>query len=85
MITNTKLSEIVELEGWEYVLTELDPEELDDIELGELLADAQDSFRILKRYVPLSNDSAEYDSEYNYDDDLAGTGLEELNFDTDDD
>lgn len=41
-----------EWEGWEYVLTEIDPDHLQDAALAEALSDAQEAFHVLQSLFP---------------------------------
>lgn len=52
MITRSDFLELIELEGWYYVLTELDPEDLVDAGLGEALYEAQGAFKALLSVAP---------------------------------
>jgi hypothetical protein len=51
-MTKEEFAAKVEWEGWEYVLTEVSPFQLEDAGLAEALADAQEAFRILAEATP---------------------------------
>ena len=69
MFTKNDLAKLASGRGWDYVLTKVDPNNVDDAALGELLMDTQDLFRSLRAAIVLEEP---YDPFYEND---------ELNFD----
>jgi hypothetical protein len=51
-MTNDDLSNVVEWEGWFYLLTEIRPDEVSDAAVGEALAEVQEAFRFLVSMLP---------------------------------
>lgn len=51
-MTRVELFRKMEYEGWEYVLDEIDPEDLVDVALAEALQDAQEAFQSLQKLFP---------------------------------
>ena len=51
-MTKDQFAAKVEFEGWEYVLTEISPSQLEDAGLAEALMDAQEAFKILVDATP---------------------------------
>lgn len=51
-MTREELFHKWEYEGWDYILCDIDPDELEDAALGEALADAQEAFQILQSLFP---------------------------------
>jgi hypothetical protein len=52
-MTNDDLSNVVEWEGWFYLLTEIRPDEVSDAAVGEALAEVQEAFRFLVSMLPI--------------------------------
>ena len=55
-MTKDEISHIIEWEGWFYLLTEVDPDEVLDAAIGEALADVQEAFRSLVSMIPIELD-----------------------------
>jgi hypothetical protein len=51
-MTNEEFCQIVEWEGWLYVLTEIKPTDLKDASVGEALFNVQESLRFLVNMLP---------------------------------
>ena len=70
-MTREEFAELVEFEGWIYVLTEVNPGQLTDAAIAEALYDTQEMFRVLVDATP------EVSVDFSV---LDGLELEELDF-----
>lgn len=62
-MTKYEFANRVECEGWEYVLTEVSPAQLEDAALAEALTDVQEALRILADMTPEAAVSFAYEDE----------------------
>lgn len=58
-LTDERFAELIELKGWEWILDNVNPDDLVNAALGEALMDAQDAFDALVRIAPRMGDSDE--------------------------
>lgn len=71
----------LDYEGWDYMLQEVNPEEVEDPVLAEALQDAQEAFNALLKVAPTYEEiELEDETEEYYDDEEDKELIEELDF-----